>query len=181
MRQCRNRFKNPKSQNSSSREIPITKLQMTQMQQEFLGDWRLASLELGTWNLELGIWCFIPSGRRDSNPRPVAAATVLQSDSVELIATASRFIIELLSNGFCAIGKTFAVNQNPRNPVPCCFRVSGIVPSKTLFDVLTRSNVAATRVDAPQNVDVEHIDGAASGRRDSNPRPLEPHSSVLPS
>jgi hypothetical protein len=57
-----------------------------------------------------------------------------------------------------------------------------IVAPKTLIEIFTGSQIAAAGLAAAQNVNVKHREELViSGRRDSNPRPLEPHSSVLPS
>ena len=67
------------------------------------------------------------SGRRDSNPRPVAAATALWKEAVELVATASAFVIAFLSYSFCSGRKAFAVDQNPWDAVSGGFRVTRVV------------------------------------------------------
>jgi hypothetical protein len=65
------------------------------------------------------------------------------------------------------------------------FRMARLVPTETFFDVFTRSYVSAAGLSASQNINVKHgstgCQFVKSGRRDLNPRPLEPHSSALPS
>jgi hypothetical protein len=62
------------------------------------------------------------------------------------------------------------------------FGMTEIVAPNTLIEILTGSHIAGAGPATTQNVDVKHGEElVTSGRRDSNPRPLEPHSSVLPS
>jgi hypothetical protein len=54
-----------------------------------------------------------PSGWRDLNPRPVAAATVLLSQAVKLVSTSSGLIISFSLCGFCASFEAFDMQQGP--------------------------------------------------------------------
>ena len=50
------------------------------------------------------------------------------------------------------------------------------------LEILTGTDIAAAGLAAAQYINVKHREQSMiSGRRDSNPRPLEPHSSALPS
>ena len=40
--------------------------------------------------------------------------------------------------------------------MPCRFRMAGIVPPEPLLDILTRSDVTASRRGAPQDIDMKH-------------------------
>ncbi len=67
------------------------------------------------------------------------------------------------------------------------FRFASIMASKSVIEVFTGSDISTTAFIAPQDVGVKHSINDPiflrkwSGRRDLNPRPLEPHSSALPS
>jgi hypothetical protein len=84
------------------------------------------------------------SGRRDLNPRPVAAATALQTQALEFIATTARFVISLSFWGFGATRKAFTVDQSPRHAMSGGFGMAQIVPPKTFNEVLARSQIATT-------------------------------------
>jgi hypothetical protein len=66
------------------------------------------------------------SGRQDLNLRPVAAATALH-ECIEIVATASGFVIKFSLYRFTTGCETFAVNQDPGNAVLGCFHLTGIV------------------------------------------------------
>ncbi len=76
------------------------------------------------------------SGRRDLNPRPVAAATALEAQALEFIATTAGFIISLSFCGFSATRKAFTVEQSPRHAMTGGFGMAQIVPPKTFIEVL---------------------------------------------
>ena len=110
----------------------------------------------------------------------IAAAIALRESAVEFVATTSGFVIDLPSDSFRTTTEALSANQNPRRRVSDCFGLTPIMPSQPLLDVLAGPNIPSTCLRTAQNVKVKHSI-TASGRRDLNPRPLEPHSSALPS
>src|SRR5205823_2162173 len=60
---------------------------------------------------------FLPSGRRDLNPRPVAAATVLQIQHGKFVAASPRLEIALSSHGFGPSRETFLFHEKPWDSV----------------------------------------------------------------
>src|SRR5947207_15972128 len=83
------------------------------------------------------------SGRQDLNLRPVAAATALH-ECIEIVATASGFVIKLSLYRLTMGYETFAVNQDPGNAVLGCFHLTGIVTMKTAGKTFARANIAAS-------------------------------------
>jgi hypothetical protein len=63
------------------------------------------------------------------------------------------------------------------------FGMTEIMTPETFVYILARADIATIRFAATQNINVKHGGQVItrSGRRDLNPRPLEPHSSALPS
>ena len=120
------------------------------------------------------------SGRQDLNLRPVAAATALH-ECIEIVATASGFVIKLSLYRFTTGYETFAVNQDPGNAVLGCFHLTGIVTMKTAGKTFARANIAASIFLTSQNITVEHSDRNISGRQDLNLRPRGPKPRALPS
>ena len=120
------------------------------------------------------------SGRQDLNLRPVAAATALH-ECIEIVATASDFVIKLSLYRFTTGYETFAVNQDPGNAVLGCFHLTGIVTMKTAGKTFARANIAASIFLTSQNITVEHSDRNISGRQDLNLRPRGPKPRALPS
>jgi hypothetical protein len=120
------------------------------------------------------------SGRQDLNLRPVAAATALH-ECIEIVATASGFVIKFSLYRFTTGCETFAVNQDPGNAVLGCFHLAGIVTMKAAGKTLARANIAASSFLTSQNITVEHSEGNISGRQDLNLRPRGPKPRALPS
>ena len=120
------------------------------------------------------------SGRQDLNLRPVAAATALH-ECIEIVATASGFVIKFSLYRFTTGCETFAVNQDPGNAVLGCFHLTGIVTMKTAGKTFARANIAASSFLTSQNITVEHSDRDISGRQDLNLRPRGPKPRALPS
>jgi hypothetical protein len=79
---------------------------------------------------------FYKSSRRDLNPRPVAAATALPAQVVELISTPSGIEVAFPSGGFGACLKGLTVFQNPRQTMAGCFGMACVMPIKSLSDIL---------------------------------------------
>ena len=121
------------------------------------------------------------SGWRDSNPRPVAAATVLLRQRIQFVSATSGFVIQFPVHRSGPGREALAVDESPRDAMPCRFRMTSIMPAQSVVDVFAGADVPPARLRATQNVHVKHGLEVKSGWRDSNPRPLEPHSSVLPS
>jgi hypothetical protein len=91
-------------------------------------------------------------------------------------------MVALFSCSFGATTERFTVDQSPWDAVTRSFGMPEIVAPKMLIEILTGSHIAAAGVAAAQEINVKHgEDLMTSGRRDLNPRPLEPHSSALPS
>src|SRR6266404_3156341 len=97
------------------------------------------------------------SGRRDLNPRPVAAATGLRIQLRQLIAAAAGLVVSLLSCGIGSGPEVLAIEYKPWNSVSCRFRMTGVVPAQTIVKVLTRSDIMPARLAAPKYIDMEHI------------------------
>ena len=96
------------------------------------------------------------SGWRDLNPRPVAAATVLLTHTIQFVPTPPGFKISLLSDGFNTTWETFSVDERPRTPMARSLGYARIVLLDSGSDVLTRSDVAAPGFGASQNINVKH-------------------------
>ena len=94
------------------------------------------------------------------NLRPVAAATAL-SELIEFIAPSPGFEISFSSHGRRAGHKIFEVKQSPRNPVLGRFRFTSVVVSKTIIEIFAESDVAATCLPAPQNINIKHTESCA--------------------
>jgi len=77
------------------------------------------------------------SGRRDLNPRPVAAATVLQIQLGKFVAASARLEIELPSHGFGSSREAFVLYEKPRDSVARGFGMTGIMPIYSIVKVLT--------------------------------------------
>ena len=107
------------------------------------------------------------SGRRDSNPGPVAAATALPQETREFVTTTPAFVIALFSHRFRTSRETFAANQNPRGTVSRGFRVTRIVTMNSLIDVLTGAYITPACPRALEDINVEHsgpLSGGMSSR-----------------
>ena len=77
------------------------------------------------------------SGRLDSNQRPVAAATALSTETVELFTAAAALQLLLAQASLGTGGKCFRMNQPPGDAMPCRFRVAGVVTTDPLRDIFT--------------------------------------------
>src|SRR2546421_12442184 len=73
----------------------------------------------------------ILSGWWDLNPRPVAAATALPW-FVELVSTASSFVVPLALRCFGSAGKAFATDQNPWHSMFGRLRLASVVAVNTI-------------------------------------------------
>ena len=94
------------------------------------------------------------------NLRPVAAATALLKPT-KFIATSPGFVISLSGDRRRAGRKILDVKQNPRNPMLRRPRFTSIVPSETVIEILAGPDVAATRLLAPQSINIKHTESRA--------------------
>ena len=77
------------------------------------------------------------SGRRDLNPRPVAATTVLQIQLGKFVPASPRLEIQLPSHGLGSSGEAFLLHEKPWDPVTCGLGMTGIMPMYSIVKVLT--------------------------------------------
>ena len=96
------------------------------------------------------------SGREDLNLRPVAAATALQQQLVQLIPTSTGLKIPFALSCTGTSVKAFAVQQHPRYSVFRRFRIAGIMATNSLGQVLGGADVAPAGLLALQHVTVKH-------------------------
>src|SRR5688572_19239580 len=83
------------------------------------------------------------SGRQDLNLRPVAAATALAAQPVQLIATSACLEIPLARDCLAARGVRLGVNQCPRHSVASRLGFTAVVASKAIIEIRARADVSA--------------------------------------
>ena len=76
---------------------------------------------------------------------------------IQFISTAPGLIITLSSRCFRARRKALVVNNRPRDAMLCGLRFTRVVPSNSVVEIFTRSDVAPIGGCAPQDIDLEHV------------------------
>ena len=84
----------------------------------------------------------ILSGWWGLSPRPVAAATALPW-FVELVSTASSFVVPLALRCFGSAGKAFATDQNPWHSMFGRLRLASVVAVNTISQILARPDITS--------------------------------------
>src|SRR5439155_1484787 len=81
------------------------------------------------------------SGRRDLNPRPVAAATVLQIQHGKFVAASPRLRIATSSNGFGPSRATFLFHKKPSDSVARLLAMTTIRPTSPISKFLPYTTI----------------------------------------
>jgi hypothetical protein len=109
-----------------------------------------------TANMDEWASCLIKSGRLDSNQRPVAAATALPKETVELFTACPALQFPLPQASLGAGGKGLRMDQPPGDSMPCGFRVASVVAMDALSHIFTRPGISTSRRVAHQHINVIH-------------------------
>ena len=96
-----------------------------------------------------------PQGANDSQ----VGATALPLQNRELIAPTTRFEEGLTQNGLTSRFELLVMNESPRHAVFRCLRLPGIMPPKSICDVLAGPDVPSAGCLAYENVNKEHSRG----------------------
>src|SRR5205823_2368291 len=97
----------------------------------------------------------ILSGWWDLNPRPVAAATALPW-FVELVSTASSFVVPLALRGCGSACTAFATYQNPWHSTCGRLRLASVVAVNTISQILAKTYILSLRDALPIYVAMKH-------------------------